>query len=207
MSEPSGSPADGFAPERTISCTPSSSQRRTTWSNRSTMRAMPVRGRSMSLPPPLNDRWVGFSASAGSSCCSTIGWMSLPRMARFAYWIGSPAASAHPCAARSAHPRTVPSGSSSPTPSVNESPMATKRTDAMRRAYGSDRGPGQRPAALLAQVERRDDGHREEAREHHEQQGHSPDAEQGRHRERGEDRRDSADSCGPSRPVARRDVG
>ena len=58
-----------------------------TWLNASTM-AHVGRGRSMSLPPPLNDRWVGFSASAGSSCSSTMGQASLPRIARLAYSTG-----------------------------------------------------------------------------------------------------------------------
>ncbi len=79
-----GSCADGLAPESRISCTPCSSQRSITRLNAATTREMEVRGRIMSFPPPLNDRCVGFSASAGSSCSSTMGQASLPRMARFA---------------------------------------------------------------------------------------------------------------------------
>ncbi len=68
-----------------MTVTPSSSQRSSTREKASAMCSMLVRGRSMSLPPPLKERCVGFSASAGSSCSSTIGHASFPRMARLAY--------------------------------------------------------------------------------------------------------------------------
>ena len=142
ISEPMGSCPAGLAPESRISVTPCSSQRRSTRENVSAMCSTSVRGRSISLPPPLNDRCVGPSARAGSSCSSTIGQASLPRIAKFAYWIGWPAASAHPCAAMSAHPRTRPSGSSSPTPSVKESPIATNLTAVTEPAYCRPELPG-----------------------------------------------------------------
>ena len=171
-------------------------------SNAATTCEIEVRGRIMSLPPPLNDRCVGFSASAGSSCSSTIGQASFPRIAMFAYSTGARRGVRPALATRSAHPRTRPSGRSSPTPS-KESPIATYRTDATPPAYGPSQRSSRARPRRSKQSPRGAGGDREERREDDEQKWSTTGREQQRNRQGGHDRGEASDSRRPPRSRSR----
>src|SRR5690625_3418444 len=127
-----GEPA-GSNPVPISTAMPAARRPATASSRRPSSASMSVRGRRMSLPPPMRETRSGRSSRAAGSCSRRMASSSLPRTARLAYSsAGRPAAARRRdsvSARRSAQPRWRAGlvGSGSAMPSVNESPRATYR--------------------------------------------------------------------------------